>query len=626
MTATYPAFQVDFAPGVASSDVPAGGDWVDITSKVVELDVRIGRQDEFTQPSAGSATLKLDNSAGLFDPDNTGGTYYGDLLPLVWFRIQGGTTTANTGVFYGQVTIEGWRLEASQFASSVVTVDLLDMFEQLANTELPGSVFASVVAGLSPVLWFRLGESSGTVAVDSSATANHGVYEGGATFNSRAGLVAGDSDNAIAFDGVDDRVVIPASFDWTSESTSQVVVFTPGTIGTDRTIIDFRRETTIGVFRVSRLRLLASGALQWSTPIGRYTTTETLSAGTTYVVSLRYGAVLPPPLRINGVAGTLAGPSGLAGADAGATGQVQLIGANIDGGEWSTDTIDEVVFFDSVLADADNEAIEAAVTAPWEGELTSDRATHILDAADFPVGLRTIDTGQSTMPAASLASDVLSALLDVNKAERGELYIDHHDAGKLRFRDRHARWTDSRSLTSQATFGDSGSEVTYTNIDVQDDRIINSASVQRSGGATITATDAASITTYQTRSYAETGLLLEDDAEVESRANLIVAEHKDRHRRVRSITLEPAKSTHSAWAQVFARQIGDRITVKWRPPYGGTYSWDSWIIGRSLSWRPGDRKPLRVVFFLQPVPYGATAEPYFIVGTSTVSGPAVVGY
>ena len=58
-----------------------------------------------------------------------------------------------------------------------------------------GGGFASLVSSLSPTSWWRLGESSGTTAVDEQGL-NNGIYTGSITLGS-TGLVSGDSDTAI---------------------------------------------------------------------------------------------------------------------------------------------------------------------------------------------------------------------------------------------------------------------------------------------------------------------------------------------------------------------------------------------------------------------------------------------
>lgn len=64
--------------------------------------------------------------------------------------------------------------------------------------------YASEVAADSPVLWWRLGEASGTTAADASGNGRDGTYVGSPTLG--VGGLVGDGDTAVGFDGVDDYV------------------------------------------------------------------------------------------------------------------------------------------------------------------------------------------------------------------------------------------------------------------------------------------------------------------------------------------------------------------------------------------------------------------------------------
>lgn len=641
MAGSYPALEVSFAPGIASSDVPAGGDWVDISSYVASVDSVSGRDDEFSVPSSGQMDLELDNADGRFDPDNTAGPYYGDLLPLTWFRFRGGGASVTDDAFYGQVSIEGFRLTASGFPGLVV-VEVLD-FEQLANTLLPESVWQMKVLDLAALSWWRHGETSGTAMVDSSGNGHHGVYEGGETFKTRTGLVDGSDDGAILFEDTTGGYVsliehptaaitaypFSVSFWFDADATpaspvaaGQVVWWQlPAGGATDgRLVIQHSGSAgaAIGAVDDGFLILISDAAGN----IRNYHT-PTIVDGEPHHVTVTVATPDNVGVHVDGdpVTMTLYSTTGSTPAMPGAFEQRVGVGESLGL------VLDEVIVFDSTIDTTEAPALYAAGHEPWAGDTTGERVDRLLDAAGWPASLRNVDIGQSTMQAADLDNgSLLEALLQVAAAEKGDLYIDGHDGGKLRFRDRHAKWSDTRSVTSQATFGDGGgSEVPYAAIALQDDRILNNVTVQRAGGAAVTVSDASSEAQFQRRSLSETGLLYEDDAESESRANLIVAEKADRHRRVRSITLEPLEDADLAWAQVFEREIDDRITVKWRPLYGGTNTFDSWIIGIRHHF-DAEVGRLATTFSLAPVPYDATAEPYFIVSTSEIESDARIGY
>ena len=72
-----------------------------------------------------------------------------------------------------------------------------------------GTDYASVVLADAPAGYWRLGESSGTGAADSSGNGNDGAYVGSPGLGA-PGLVAG-ADTAVDFDAIDDRVTVDDS-------------------------------------------------------------------------------------------------------------------------------------------------------------------------------------------------------------------------------------------------------------------------------------------------------------------------------------------------------------------------------------------------------------------------------
>ena len=83
-------------------------------------------------------------------------------------------------------------------------------------------MYAATVLSDSPIAYWRLGESSGASAADSSGNGHGGNYTGGVTLNA-AGALFGDPDPAARFDGVNDSVQVPdaselhLNSDWTIE-------------------------------------------------------------------------------------------------------------------------------------------------------------------------------------------------------------------------------------------------------------------------------------------------------------------------------------------------------------------------------------------------------------------------
>lgn len=68
------------------------------------------------------------------------------------------------------------------------------------KTALASSAYETAVLADSPSVYYRLGESSGTTAVDDSGNGNDGTYQSSATLGA-TGALTGDSDTAVSFDG-----------------------------------------------------------------------------------------------------------------------------------------------------------------------------------------------------------------------------------------------------------------------------------------------------------------------------------------------------------------------------------------------------------------------------------------
>lgn len=222
----------------------------------------------------------------------------------------------------------------------------------------------------------------------------------------------------------------------------------------------------------------------------------------------------------------------------------------------------------------------AAVAAVGAGDLTGARVGRILDSAAWPAELRDIATGQTTVQATTLDGPALSELLDIAETEIGELYIAGD--GDVVFRDRNGILTDTRSAESQGIFGDSGAELPYESADMEydDQQIYNLVRITRTGGTEQTASDATSQADYLVRVYSKSGLWMETDSVAADYAAWIVHLSKDAELRFSQIVIAPQTDPDNLWPQVLGRQLGDRITVRRRPPGGGdTIEQDVYIRG-----------------------------------------------
>ena len=180
-------------------------------------------------------------------------------------------------------------------------------------------------------------------------------------------------------------------------------------------------------------------------------------------------------------------------------------------------------------------AISTVSGAP-AGQLSGARVNALLDAVEWPVSLRNIDTGQSTLQAdPGTSRNVLDALQTVENSEFGGIFVDGES--KVNFVDRDS--LISRPATSLYTFSDTGSDISYTNAVVafDDTNLINDVTVTRSGGTAQNVYDQPSIDKYFLHSGIRSGILVQTDAEAFNQAKGILATRKDPEVRIDSIQL-----------------------------------------------------------------------------------------
>ena len=79
----------------------------------------------------------------------------------------------------------------------------------------PLAAYSEYIQALGPMGYWRLNESAGTTATDSSVNARNGTYTGGFTLSQTGALVPyGDSDNAVLFNGSTGFVDFTSSSTW----------------------------------------------------------------------------------------------------------------------------------------------------------------------------------------------------------------------------------------------------------------------------------------------------------------------------------------------------------------------------------------------------------------------------
>lgn len=176
------------------------------------------------------------------------------------------------------------------------------------------------------------------------------------------------------------------------------------------------------------------------------------------------------------------------------------------------------------------------VTGAPAGQLSGARVNAILDAVDYPVSLRQIDTGQSTLQAdPGTSRNVLDALQTIENSEFGGIYVNGES--QVVFVDRND--LISRPATSVYSFADDGTGISYNNAVVayDDTTLLNDVTVTRSGGTAQNVFDQPSIDKFFLHSGKRDGILVQTDTEALNQARGILATRKDPEVRIDSIQL-----------------------------------------------------------------------------------------
>lgn len=261
------------------------------------------------------------------------------------------------------------------------------------------------------------------------------------------------------------------------------------------------------------------------------------------------------------------------------------------------------------------------------GETSGARIGRILTSISWPTENRLVATGDTSVKDTTLADNVLTELLLVQDTELGEFYMDA--AGRAVFRNRQATYTDTRSTTAQAVFGDGGiglGELPYADVKLTSDDtgLANTITISRAGGTAQTVIDATSVAKYLTKTYQRLDLLMQTDPEALDYANALLYQGSTAETRFTSLVLRTPRPNvaSSLWPQMLGRVFGDRITVKRRPPGGGaTISRDAFIRGVEHT---SDGETWQTTFQLQ----SATRFAFFVLGDANlgVLGANALGY
>jgi len=259
----------------------------------------------------------------------------------------------------------------------------------------------------------------------------------------------------------------------------------------------------------------------------------------------------------------------------------------------------------------------STITGATAGQTTGTRVGKILDQVDFPASLRVIDTGSTTCqvdPATTRSS--LSALQVAEFTEQGAFFI--RPDGTAEFKDR------SDVVNSLATTPIEFNQTTgipYSNLKFafDDKLIINSATMTRVGGTTVSVTDADSIAKYFPHGMNVENLVAQTDAQVTDIAKIYVATRKETTIRIDAMTVD-LLDTAVPTDTMIGLDYFDNVKITNVQPDGSTIVKTLQVQG--LEWNISPNSMQCTVTTLEPIVEG------FIIGSSTsgIIGTSILGY
>jgi hypothetical protein len=232
----------------------------------------------------------------------------------------------------------------------------------------------------------------------------------------------------------------------------------------------------------------------------------------------------------------------------------------------------------------------STVTGATAGDLSGTRINQILDEIGWPVSMRDVDAGLTTLQAdPGTARTSLAAMQTVTLSEYGALYVDA--TGSFVFQDRNV--TAASIGGTPTVFNDNGTNIGYFNAvwRLDDTLVYNAASITRTGGTTQLAIDQTSIDRYFTHSYNQQNLLMQTDAEALDYAQAYVASRKDTSIRCDSITLDLYTENYNAGIiAALDLDFFDPITITTNQPGSSTLTKTLQIFGVAMTVTPNSWK------------------------------------
>jgi hypothetical protein len=259
----------------------------------------------------------------------------------------------------------------------------------------------------------------------------------------------------------------------------------------------------------------------------------------------------------------------------------------------------------------------STITNATAGQTTGTRIGKILDQVDFPSNMRIIDTGSTTCqvdPATTRSS--LQALQVAEFTEQGAFFILPDGTAEFKDRSDVVESLAASPIEFNQTTGIPYSDLKFA---FDDKLIINSATMTRVGGTTVSSSDADSIAKYFPHGMNVENLIAQTDAQVQNIADIYVATRKETTIRIDAMTvdlLDPDVPTDT----MIGLDYFDNLKITNVQPDGSTIV--KVLQAQGLAWDITPNSMKCTVTTLEPIVEG------FIIGSSTygIIGQSIMGY
>jgi hypothetical protein len=542
--------------------------WTEVTSSVRSMSIDRGRGGDWDTFN-GSASVVLNNFNRLYDPFYTSGTYYGKLTPRRQIKIEATYGGSTYSVFRG--FIDGWPPSWTNAGKeSSVTLSCYDAMQLLAQVQLPADWSRSYILGLTPrhyypcddtIIQFQTGTLTdiGNVPINmtyqtnaapgsqladgltnaslagASSTATGYIANNGSQFTSPAVFTA-DLSFAVAF--------------WCVPETNAAGIIS-GQVGNFGWNINF----SSGKF-TTYVESYATQAYYSYT-----TTTQVLNQSEAYHFAMIFnGAAKTAQILVNGVdvTGTRS------------TGATLVINSNCDYVVVSQGPMQQIVVWTTgVPSQAQIQTIIRYSQASFY-ETTAARVSRIIAETPFSSSLVSANGTQYISDITDDAPYAMPELQQTANTEGGPIYVTR--AGVLTQTATYTQFTQTKSFTSQATYGSGGISLDPDiGIQYDGDSMRNIINVNMSGGGVQKTTGSVSTSTYG-QAAQSWDAYMPTVSQAKTIGNLLVgfgqyvfAKYDD---------FQVVMSPDGNWASTLGLELLERITVAVAPPTGNTITKD----------------------------------------------------